>query len=75
MKNQTNRTFRFVEYDTPRGGSHQKIYAWIAESGKISVCKNAKEPVKSETKENQFDPFPQDVVWQNFSSDKDKTVK
>ena len=75
MKNQTNRTFRFVEYDTQRGGSHQKIYAWIAESGKISVCKNAKEPVKSETKENQFDPFPQDVVWQNFSSDKDKTVK
>ncbi len=71
LKNQTNKGFRFVEYDTQRGGSHQKIYAWIADESKAQVCKNKKDVVT----ENSFDFFPQDVVWQNFNSNEDKIVE
>ncbi|MGZ3789693.1 MAG: hypothetical protein ACXVLQ_14285 [Bacteriovorax sp.] len=72
MKNQINKEFRFVEYDSERGGSHQKIYAWIAENTKAHACKYKKEAIK----ENQFDFFPQDVGWEPFaSSEEDRTIK
>lgn len=71
LKNQTNKSFRFVEYDTQRGGSHQKIYAWIADEGRSQACKNK----KRDTKENQFDLFPQDVVWQSFTPDAEELIK
>jgi hypothetical protein len=71
MKSQTNKEFRFIEYDSGQGGSHQKIYAWIAEEGKTHICKNKKD----RTKENTFDVFPQDVTWQGFTPDEDKIVK
>ncbi len=71
MKNQINKSFRFIEYDTQRGGSHQKLYSWVPESGKFKICKSQKDP----NKENQFDIFPQDVVWQNFEPDNDKTIE
>lgn len=71
MKRQVNKSFRFIEYDSEHGGSHQKIYAWVEDLGKSRVCKKA----KNSTKENQFDLFPQDVVWQNFTSSEDKIVK
>lgn len=73
MRNQTNKNFRFVEYDTQHGGSHQKIYAWIADSKKPSQCKTP----PAINKENQFDLFPEDVLWQNFGADDDasETIK
>jgi hypothetical protein len=71
MKNQINKNFRFIEYDTQRGGSHQKLYSWVADSAKVSICKNHKDAIK----ENQFDLFPQDVVWPSFTPDDDKTIQ
>ncbi|MDO9183812.1 MAG: hypothetical protein Q7U04_15465, partial [Bacteriovorax sp.] len=71
MKNQINKSFRFVEYDTQRGGSHQKLYSWVADSGKNSSCKTEKDPIK----ENQFDLFPQDVVWPGFAPDDDSIIQ
>lgn len=69
MRNQINRSYRFIEYDTAHGGSHQKIYGWILEGNKTSVCKYEK------NKENQFDVFPQDVVWQSFTPDDSSQIK
>ncbi len=75
MKGQTNKEFRFVEYDSGRGGTHQKIYAWIGSQGKTLMCKNKKGLFKKAEPEAQFDVFPQDVVWETFTPDEDKTVK
>jgi hypothetical protein len=74
MKNQINRTYRFIEYDTQRGGSHQKIFGWIERNNKSYVCKNQ----KNKTREDSFELFPQDVVWPNYESDiadNDITIK
>lgn len=71
MKNQINRNFRFIEYDTQRGGSHQKIYSWVLDSGKASACKkqiSANQEIASEL-------FPQDVVWQSFAPDDELLIK
>ena len=67
MKNQGTEQFRFVEYDSEHGGTHQKIYGWIKESSRASLCK------KDELNpgENQAEIFPQDVVWANFSNELD----
>ena len=71
MKNQSSRQFRFVEYDTVRGGSHQKIYGWIHEKSQDYACKyDSKTP-----KQIPFDIFPQDVVWENFKQDEASVVK
>lgn len=71
LKNQSNKNYRFIEYDTQHGGSHQKIYSWIAEEGKVHACKNK----SSQTKE-QFDLFPQDVQWLGFKPDStDELIK
>lgn len=71
MRNQINRQFRFVEYDTVRGGSHQKIYGWIHEKTQDYACKyDSKTP-----KQIPFDIFPQDVVWEYFKQDEQGLVK
>jgi hypothetical protein len=74
MRNQTNKNYRFIEYDTRRGGSHQKIYGWVEGTNLTFTCKDSKDAIK----ENQFDLFPQDVVWNNFLSkmvEDEKTIK
>ena len=71
MKYQINKNFRYIEYDTQHGGSHQKLYSWVTDSGKVSLCKNQKGAIK----ENQFDLFPQDVAWPNFTPDDDKLIQ
>ena len=71
MKNQTNREYRFVEYDNGRGGSHQKIFGWISDKVQNYACKyEDKTP-------NQipFDVFPHDVVWENFQQDEAGLVR
>ena len=67
MKTQGTEQFRFLEYDSERGGTHQKIYGWIKESSRASLCKKT----DIAGSENQFDIFPQDVVWANFSNELD----
>ena len=71
LKTQSNKQFRFVEYDNGRGGSHQKIYGWIFDRVQYFEC-------KYQSKKNQpkrFDIFPQDVIWENFKSDDQGTVR
>lgn len=62
MRNQINRSFRFIEYDTRTGGSHQKIYGWVEYPIQNYGCKDeAKKPSQV-----PIDIFPQDVVWETF---------
>lgn len=72
MKNQINKSFRFIEYDTQRGGSHQKIYGWIEDREKEMNCKNIK---KDSPKKLRPDIFPQDVVWPAFTPDIDLMIQ
>ena len=71
MRNQTNRQFRFIEYDNMRGGSHQKLYAWIFDKTQNFACKyDSKTP-----NQISFDIFPQDVVWENFKQEEAGVVR
>lgn len=71
MKNQINKSYRFIEYDTQRGGSHQKIYGWVEDVGLKHACKN----LNSAKKESSPEIFPQDVVWPNLSAEEEKIIK
>ncbi|MFA6235906.1 MAG: hypothetical protein WC635_01155 [Bacteriovorax sp.] len=71
MRNQINKEYRFIEYDTQHGGSHQKIYGWVEQKNHAYVCKDK----KSQPKENQFDVFPQDVAWVNYTPDEERTIQ
>lgn len=48
--------YKYIEYDSGAGHSHEKIYRWIYESGKRLSC----EDNKSQS------IFPEDVNWQPF---------
>lgn len=65
LRNQTNRFFHYIEYDSAIGGSHQKLYSWILDDVKRIPCE--KDVVSA-------DFFPQDVVWQPFKEDEEKTI-
>ncbi|MBC7429877.1 MAG: hypothetical protein H7336_14785, partial [Bacteriovorax sp.] len=71
MKNLTNSQYRFVEYDTVKGGSHQKIYGWIHQKEQNYACKYASKTPK----QIPFDVFPQDVAWEYFKQDGASLVK
>ena len=71
MKAQTNRHFRFVEYDNGKGGSHQKIYGWIQGKTTHHACVGKAQGPQSVS----FDIFPQDVTWESFKVDGDRTVR
>lgn len=71
MKSQTNRQYRFIEYDNGRGGSHQKIFAWIYDKVQYFECKyQTQKPNQS-----SFEIFPQDVIWENFQSQNGEIVR
>jgi len=65
MKNQLNKYYKYIEYDSGQGGSNEKIYNWIKFDNRKLSC----EPIKS-----TFDFFPQDVVWQQLKDDEEKVV-
>ena len=67
MKNQVDKGYRFIEYDTQHGGSHQKIYGWIEDKKKVYICNNS-------NNDNLIDFFPQDVVWSGFLPDNDVII-
>lgn len=51
--------YRYVEYDSFEGGSHQKIYNWIYDNGKRLSC--------DKTRPYEIPVFPSDVNWQGFA--------
>ncbi len=53
--------YTYVQYDDNQGGSHQKLYSWIYDSGKRLSC-----GVKKEDDNDEI--FPHDVYWQAFGS-------
>jgi hypothetical protein len=61
VKNHHNKTFRYIEYDSGIGGTHQKLYSWIISSNRSYTCKQ-----KPESRENEYEIFPHDVVWEAF---------
>ncbi len=67
MQNQTGRSYRFIEYDTQSGGSHQKMYSWLPYNTKRLQC-----PKENLTLE---DVFPADVEWIEFNEGKTKTIR
>lgn len=64
MQYQTNKSFRFIEYDTQHGGSHQKLYSWIQQQSLNLACdKNIRSP----------EIFPVDIYWNPFRPDEVKS--
>jgi hypothetical protein len=61
LENQVEKDLRYIEYDTKRGGTHQKLYSWIIESNQKLVCDQSNPPPEM---------FPRDVTWRSFKSDK-----
>ncbi len=70
MRVQTSKFFRFIEYDTQRGGSHQKLYSWVQLQSKSNVCLDGQD-----SSEGQLEIFPQDVVWPAYLKDEEKIIK
>jgi hypothetical protein len=57
MQNQLNQSYRYIEYDTQQGGSHQKLYTWIFEHNKKLSCDQSEAPPEI---------FPEDILWKGF---------
>lgn len=70
MKNQVDKGFHFIEYDTQHGGSHQKIYGWIEDKKSTNICNNENTSIGNDL----IDIFPEDIVWQNFLPDNDVII-
>ena len=58
MQNQLNQSYRYIEYDTQQGGTHQKLYSWILEHNKKLSCDNT---------QGSPEIFPEDILWQAFA--------
>lgn len=67
MENQVGFSYRFTEYDTQSGGSHQKIYSWLPSGVKRLECKPS-------GKINLEDIFPEDVNWEEFPDGKQEAI-
>lgn len=52
--------YRYIEYDSGIGGSHNKMYSWVYESGKKLSCE----------KRRDEHIFPEDVTWSPISPEK-----
>ncbi len=67
MENHIGKSYRFVEYDTQSGGSHQKVYSWLPYSTKRLSCPNPKIELE--------DSFPVDIEWQEFRDGKAESIR
>ena len=63
MKNQLNKFFRYIEFDTQQGGSQQKIYAWVSENSNKLGCDQVK---------TSPEIFPPGVYWNYLMPTKKK---
>lgn len=68
MENQVGSSYRFTEYDTQSGGSHQKIYSWIPDGTKRLDC-------ASPGKIALEDSFPEDINWEEFPEGKQEGIR
>lgn len=68
MENQLGSSFRFTEYDTQSGGSHQKIYSWIPDGTKRLDCAASGKIILEDT-------FPEDVNWEEFPDGKQEGIR
>ncbi len=57
-------SYKYLTYDHEAGGSHQKIYSWVSQTGLELNCKSKKER-EIRSKKWVFG-FPTDVSWQGF---------
>jgi hypothetical protein len=53
--------YRYIQYDSVKAGSHQKIYDWIYDNGKRLSCD------KNEKQMANLPIFPEDVDWRDFT--------
>ena len=58
--------FKYLTYDYGIIGTHNKIYSWVYDQGKINLC--------SDWESNKFanrrlEVFPNDILWQRFYKD------
>ena len=70
VKNHHNKSFRFIEYDSGIGSTHQKLYAWTISPNRSYTCKQ-----KPESRDNEFESFPHDVVWEAFPASSAAEIK
>lgn len=63
-----NHFVRYVEYDTGAGGSHQRIFSWIEETGKRMKCK------EKYSRKDQPPAFPPNVTWKRFGENTDESI-
>ena len=68
MENQVGTSYKFIEYDTQSGGSHQKLYSWIPNGTKRLDC-------ASKRKITLEDTFPEDVNWEEFPDGKQEGIR
>lgn len=52
--------YKYIEYDSGIGGSHQKIYSWVFDDGKKLKCPS---DFKTSTNDSLF---PSDIRWEPF---------
>lgn len=55
--------WRYIEYDTQTGGSHQPLFAWVYDNGKRRSCEDVGE--------REFLTMPSDVRWDFFTEGDD----
>ena len=59
LYNSSRQHYRFIEYDSRIGGSHQLIFNWVFENGKRFGCNARKLEEKGTI-------FPEDISWKRF---------
>ena len=63
LKSSHREHYRYIQYDSVYGGSHQKIYDWVYDNGKRLSCDKDDEQMTS------LSLFPDDVSWRDFTPD------
>ena len=54
--------FRYIEYDLEEGGTNERIYSWVFDTGKRLRCSD-----NDLNKHQSMRVFPSDVKWKSFS--------
>lgn len=61
--------YRYIEYDSGVGGSHEKIYSWVRNSGKDQSCRSVTKKdkiIEEQIVKLRKEIFPLDVSWKAF---------
>jgi len=60
LNSNSDHSYRYKTYDFGSGGTHQRIYSWIYDSGKKILCVNDDDQLSQEETRSAF---PNDVRW------------